>query len=432
MSLIYDNLAIEKGQLVFAGHRVSALAKEYATPLMLVDEERIRSRCRTYKKAMEDYLPAGSHPMYASKALSIRQIYRIMAQEGMGVDVVSRGELHTAVSAGFPMENACFHGNSKTDGDIEYAMDNGIGCFVCDGEDELTAVNRLAGRRGIRQKVLLRLSPGIDPHTHEKISTGRVDCKFGTAIETGQAEKLVGYALSLENISLMGYHCHIGSQIFDPAPFFDGAEIMLRFAAAMEKKYGYLPQQLDLGGGMGVPYVAGDAAVDYAENIRRIGLHVDALCKELGIQPPAIVMEPGRSIVADAGITVYEVTAIKEIPGFKNYVAVNGGMADNPRYALYGADYTVLPVADMNRKADFLCTVAGSCCESGDLLQEDVYLPRMQRGELLAVLTTGAYNYSMASNYNRIPRPPVVMVGKDGPYVAVRRETLEDLTRYDL
>ena len=432
MSFLYDNLTAPTGNLFFAGQDVTALAKEYGTPLMLVDEQRIRNRCREYITAMEDYLPAGSHPMYASKALSIRQIYRIMAQENMGVDVVSRGEIYTAFSAGFPMEKACFHGNSKTDADIAFAMEKGVGMLVCDGEDELTAINRLAAQRGIRQKVLLRLSPGIDPHTHEKISTGRVDCKFGTAIETGQAETLIGYCLGLENVQLQGYHCHIGSQIFEADPFYDAAEMMLRFVAQMEKKFGYHPAQLDLGGGMGVPYVAGDAAIDYRENIRRIGLCIQKICDRLAIQPPAIVMEPGRSIVADAGITVYEVTAIKEIPGFKNYVAVNGGMTDNPRYALYNAAYTVLPVCQPDRKGDFLCTIAGCCCESGDLIQEDVYLPRPARGDLLAVLTTGAYNYSMASNYNRVPRPPVVMIGKNGPYVAVRRETLEDLIQYDL
>ena len=432
MSLLYDNLGVQERHLTFAGFDTAQLAQQYGTPLMLLDEQRIRNRCRTYLQAMAKYLPQGSHPMYASKALSIKRIYEIMAEEGMGVDVVSRGELYTAVKAGFPMAKACFHGNSKTDGDILFAMENGIGSLVCDGMDELTAVNALAAQRGIRQKVLLRLAPGIDPHTHEKISTGRIDCKFGTAIETGQAEEFVAYCLGLSNIELVGYHCHIGSQIFEADPFYDAARMMLSFVAQIGEKYGYFPKELDLGGGMGVPYVEGETSVDYAENIRAIGICIQKLCEELGIQPPAIVMEPGRSIVADAGITLYHVTAIKEIPGFKNYVAVNGGMADNPRYALYNAAYTVLAADRMEDKTDFLCTVAGCCCESGDLLQEDVYLPEMHRGDLLAVLTTGAYNYSMASNYNRIPRPPVVVIGPNGPYTAVRRETLDDLLNCDI
>ncbi|MBR4863161.1 MAG: diaminopimelate decarboxylase [Oscillospiraceae bacterium] len=431
MSLLYDNLGVQNGHLTFCGYDTAALAQQHGTPLMLLDEQRIRNRCRAYLQAMSQYLPEGSHPMYASKALSIKRIYEIMAEEGMGVDVVSRGELYTAVKAGFPMERACFHGNSKTDEDILFAMEHGIGSFVCDGMDELAAVNTLAAGKGIRQKVLLRLAPGIDPHTHEKISTGRIDCKFGTAIETGQAEEFVRSALTMENIDMAGYHCHIGSQIFEAEPFYDAVRLMLQFVALMGEKYGYYPRELDIGGGMGVPYTKADEAIDYGENIRAIGECDQNVCRELNLQPPAIVMEPGRSIVADAGMTLYHVTAIKEIPGFKNYVAVNGGMADNPRYALYNAEYTVLAADRMEDKTDFLCTVAGCCCESGDLLQEDVCLPKMRRGDLLAVLTTGAYNYSMASNYNRIPRPPIVVIGENGPYTAVRRESLDDLLKCD-
>lgn len=431
--MLYKNLAInEAGHLTIAGFDTTDLAAQFGTPLMVMDEDMIRNRCREYISAMRDHLPAGSKPMYASKALSIKRIYEIMKEEGMGVDVVSSGELYTAVRAGFPMENACFHGNSKTDADIRFAMDHGIGCFVCDNADELDAIDAEAGRRGIRQKVILRLSPGIDPHTHEKINTGRVDCKFGVAIETGQAEELILRALSKANIDLQGYHCHIGSQIFDHAPFCDAAVMMLEFISEIKEKHGYTAQILNLGGGMAVPYTSSDGSIDYTVNIRNIGKLISEVCLRLGLQEPAIQMEPGRSIVADAGTTLYSVTTIKEIPGFKNFVAVDGGMADNPRFALYQADYTVLPASRMNDNADFVCTIAGCCCESGDLIQENVTLPRANRGDLLAVLTTGAYNYSMASNYNRLPRPPIVMLGKDGPYVAVRRETYEDLVSYDL
>ena len=431
--MIYKNLAVNAaGHLTFAGHDTAALAAQYGTPLMLMDEALVRSRCREYQQAMAEAFPAGSRPLYASKALSLKRIYEIMAEEGMGVDVVSSGELYTAVKAGFPMENAYFHGNSKTDRDIRFAMEHGIGCFVCDYTDELTAINAEAARQGIRQKVLLRLTPGIDPHTHEKINTGRIDCKFGAAIETGQAEALILYALSLENVELMGYHCHIGSQIFDHTPFCDAAVLMLRFMAEIRDKHGYCAPVLNLGGGMGVPYVESDGTIDYAANIRNIGKLIDATCAELGLPVPVILLEPGRSIVADAGMTVYTVTGTKEIPGFKNYAAVDGGMTDNPRFALYQADYTVLPAGRMNDQRDFVCTIAGSCCESGDLIQENVALPKPKRGDLVAVLTTGAYNYSMASNYNRIPRPPVVMLTDSGSYEAVRRETLEDLLDCDL
>jgi len=426
--MIYKNLSVnQQKHLVFAGHDTVDLAKEYGTPLMLMDEELIRDRCRTYMQAMRDYLPAGSVPSYASKALSIKRIYEIMREEGMHIDVVSPGELYTAVQAGYPMEDAYFHGNSKTDQDIAFAMDHGIGWFVCDNSDELLAIDRLARAREIKQKVLLRFQPGIDPHTHEKISTGKIDCKFGAAIETGQAEQLILLALSCANVDLQGYHCHIGSQIFDTEPFFDAADMMLDFAAQIEKAHGFHANYLNIGGGMGVPYIASAPAVDYAQSIRMIGQRVESACKRLGIVPPAILMEPGRSIVADAGITLYQVASIKQIPGYKNYVSVNGGMTDNPRYTLYQSDYTILLANRADEKSEFPCTVAGCCCESGDLLQENVFLPKPVRGDLLAVLTTGAYNYSMASNYNRVPRPPFVMLDGNRHYVAVRRETYADL-----
>lgn len=431
--MIYDNLSVSsEGHLTFAGFDTTELAKTYGTALQVLDEKRIRSRCREYKDAMAAYLPAGSRPLYASKALSIKRIYEIMQEENMGVDVVSSGELYTAVQAGFPMENAYFHGSSKTDEDIRFAMENRIGFFVCDNADELDAIDAEAARQGICQKVLLRLAPGIDPHTHQKINTGRVDSKFGVAIETGQAEMLVVRALAKKNIELCGYHCHVGSQLFDEELFCDSATNMLTFSAQMAKKHGYMAKLVNLGGGMGVPYTAAEPKVDYVGNIRLIGQHITYLCDRLGIIPPAILMEPGRSIVADSGITLYTVTGTKEIPGFKNYVNVDGGMTDNPRYTLYQSPYTVYNAGRMGEKADFVCTVAGRCCESGDLIQENVALPRPVRGDTLAVLTTGAYNYSMASNYNRVPRPAVVMIGENGPYIAVRRESLADLLACDM
>lgn len=431
--MLYKNLDINaQGHLTFAGYDTTDLAKQFGTAVMVMDESIIRARCREYKSAMAAFLPAGSRPLYASKALSIKRIYEIMKEEGMGVDVVSSGELHTAVKAGFPMENAFFHGNSKTDRDIRFAMENRIGYFVCDNAYELDALDAEAARQGICQKILLRLAPGIDPHTHEKINTGRIDSKFGVPVENGDAEKLVLRALEKKHVSLCGYHCHVGSQLFDPTPFCDGAVLMLQFISHMEKKHGYRAQILNMGGGMGVPYTEDDPAICYSENIARIGKLISETCAQLGLEPPSVIMEPGRSIVADAGITLYTVTSLKKIPGFKNYVAIDGGMTDNPRYTLYQSSYTVLPANNMNGSYDFECTIAGCCCESGDLIQEHVFLPEPDRGDLLAVLTTGAYNYSMASNYNRVPRPPVVMIGENGPYVAVRRESFDDLLACDL
>jgi diaminopimelate decarboxylase len=431
--MLYKNLGVnDDGHLTFAGFDTVTLAGEYGTPLMVMDENLIRGRCREYKNAMASHLPAGSKPLYASKAFAVKRIYEIMKEENMGVDVVSIGELYTAKMAGFPLENAYFHGNSKTDNDIRFAMEQGIGHFVCDNADELTAIDAEAGRQGKQQKLLLRLTPGIDPHTHEKINTGRIDCKFGAAIETGQAETLLLHALSLPNIQVEGYHCHIGSQIFEPDPFCDAAIMMLQFVADMKQKHGFEAPVLNLGGGMGVPYIESDGRIDYAAATENIGKLIFKVCADLGLNPPAILFEPGRSIVADAGITLYTVTGTKEIPGFKNFAAVDGGMSDNPRFALYQSDYTVHLANRMTDEADFCCTVAGCCCESGDLIQEDVLLPKPLRGDTLAILTTGAYNYSMASNYNRIPRPPVLMLTESGAYIAVRRETLQDLLTYDL
>lgn len=431
--MLYDNLTInDRGHLTIAGHDTTELVREYGTPLMVLDEDRVRDRCRTYVEALREHFPAGSLPLYASKALSFKEIYRLAAMEGMGIDVVSIGEIHTAHQAGFPLERAYFHGNNKTDEDIAFAMERGVGYFVCDNLDELDAIDAKAGRHGIRQKLLLRLTPGIDPHTHEKINTGRIDSKFGAAIETGQAEELVVRALSKQNVELMGYHCHIGSQIFDHTPFCDAAILMLQFVADMRDRHGFCAPVLNLGGGMGVPYTDTDPVIDYKANIEKIGKLVADTCKKLNIPAPAILMEPGRSLVADACTTLYTVGGTKVIPGFKNYVSVDGGMTDNPRYALYQAAYTVALANRMQDPADFCCTVAGRCCESGDLIQEDVAIPTPHRGDLLAVFTTGAYNYSMASNYNRVPRPAMVALSDGQHRLVIRRESLDDLTRNDV
>ena len=426
--MIYDNLKVnEKGHLVFSGFDTVELAEKYGTPAYIMDEQIIRSRCRIYKKAMSEYFGGSSMPLFASKALCFKGIYRIMAEEGMGIDVVSPGELYTAYEAGFPMERAFFHGNNKTDFDIGFAMDKGIGCFMCDNADELRMIDKLASVRGIKQKLILRVTPGIDPHTHAKISTGKVDSKFGAAIETGQAKELLELALSLENVVVLGFHCHIGSQIFDFKPFCDAAVIMIRFIAEMKEQLGYEASVLNLGGGMGVPYTAGDPCIDYGSNIKSIAELIGAECEKNGVSYPTVLMEPGRSIVADSGITLYTVGGRKEIKGFKNYASVDGGMPDNPRYTLYQSEYTILTANRMDEPADYKCTIAGRCCESGDLLAEDVLIAKPERGDIIAVLTTGAYNYSMASNYNSIPKPPVIMINGGDDYVAVRRESFEDM-----
>ena len=422
-----------EGVLTFAGYDVTQLAKEYGTPLYLMDEARIRANCRMYLQAFRDHFGPGSLPLYASKAASFKQMYRIMAEEGMGVDVVSSGELYTALSAGFPAERIYFHGNCKTDADLAYGVSQGIGFFVADNREELLALEKTAAEANVTQKILLRVTPGIDPHTYEAIATGKVDSKFGSAIETGQAESITRLALSQPHLQLEGFHCHVGSQVIEEDVFERCAVIMLEFIATMREKLGYLARQLDLGGGYGVRYLDTDPALDIPCRIGDVADVVHETCRRLSIPEPEIHMEPGRSIAADAGMTLYTVGTVKRIPGYKNYVSVDGGMSDNPRYALYRAPYTCLLADRVQEQPCMACSVVGRCCESGDIIQEHVFLPAdVRRGDTLAVCTTGAYNYSMASNYNRLPRPAIVMLREGTNYLAVRRESFADLCRNEL
>ena len=430
--MLADNIQTRDGTLYFAGHNTVQLAQKYGTPLYLMDETRIRENCRMYLRAFRRHFGENARPLYASKAASFKRMYEIMRSEGMGVDVVSAGEIHTAELAGFPMEQAYFHGNNKTDAEIQYAIEQGVGYFVADNHEELDAINRIAGALGKQQRVLLRLTPGIDPHTYEAVATGKVDSKFGAAIETGQAEALFQCARALPNVTLLGFHCHVGSQVFDEDVFERAGQIMLEFVALLRNRYGFATQQLDLGGGYGVRYCESDKQVDIEQRIGEVASSLKASAAALGIPLPTILMEPGRSIVADAGMTLYTVGTVKRIPGYKNYVSVDGGMTDNPRYALYGSAYTVYAAGRMDEPAVLHCDVVGRCCESGDIIQPKVALPDVRRGDLLAVCTTGAYNYSMASNYNRMARPPVVMLTPERDTIAVRRETLEQLTENDI
>ena len=431
--MLHTNLSVNAdGHLTLAGVDTVKMAEKYGTPLYLLDEDRVRENCRTYLTAMQEYFGGNSGPLLASKALSFKGIYRIAKEEGMRTDLVSLGEMFTAHAAGFPLSRAYFHGNNKTDADIETAMEYGVGTFVVDNREELLAIDTIASRRGIRQKILLRLSPGIDPHTQEKISTGKVDSKFGTAIETGQAEEITLLALSLPAVELCGFHCHVGSQIFEETPFTDAADIMLRFIADVKSATGFEATELNLGGGLGVRYTEDDREIDYAAAIADIAAIVREGAERTGVAMPRVILEPGRSLVAAAGATLYTVGSVKEIPGFRNYVSVDGGMPDNPRYALYQSRYTVLIADRAAEKKDYIATVAGRCCESGDLIGEGMPLQKPKRGDILAVLCTGAYNYSMASNYNRLPRPPVILVRDGKARVAVRRETYADLVDLDV
>lgn len=432
--MICKNLTVdERGILLFAGQDTVSLLRKYGSPLYLMDEDLIRERCRTYREAMKEHFGQDALPLYASKAASFKEIYRIIKEEELGIDVVSCGEIITAHEAGFPLERAYFHSNNKTDADIAYAIEKGVGYFVVDNEDELYAIEDIAAKKNHIQKILLRLTPGIDTHTYEAVNTGKVDSKFGSAIETGQAEAITALALSLSHIDLRGFHCHVGSQVFDSDTFIRSSEIMMAFIGEIRKKYGYTAKELDLGGGYGVRYLESDPELDIGANIAEVAKAVKSQAAALNLPVPAIRLEPGRSIVADSGMTLYTIGTIKKIPGYKNYISVDGGMTDNPRYALYGSEYTVVAPDRMNEKCDFSCSLVGRCCESGDIIQESITLPSsLKRGDPIGVLTTGAYNFSMASNYNRIPRPPIVMLKGGTHRIVVKRETIEDVIQNDL
>lgn len=431
--MLYSNYDVnQEGHLTLGGVDTVEMAKKYGTPLYLLDENAVRANCRTYQDAMKRYFGEGSCIHYASKALSFKGIYRIMADEGVNVDLVSLGELYTAKAAGFPLSRACLHGNNKPDSELEAAIKEGVGEFMVDSFEELESLDRIAGELGVKQHIMLRLTPNIDPHTQKAISTGQLDSKFGTPIATGQAEKLVKLALTKQNLVLDGFHSHIGSQIFEAEPYIDQAKVMFDFMAEIKEKTGYEAKKINLGGGFGVRYTDDQPTVDIAGNIAMIGVQIDTICAERGLTKPAILMEPGRSIVAAAGITLYTVGTVKDIEGYRTYVSIDGGMTDNPRYALYQSKYEVLLANKAAQEKDLTCTVAGRCCESGDLIGEGMALQTPTRGDTLAVLVTGAYNYSMASNYNRVPRPALVVVkdGKDS--LGIKRESYEDLYRNDV
>ncbi|MEA5026983.1 MAG: diaminopimelate decarboxylase [Erysipelotrichaceae bacterium] len=431
--MLTANLQINQlNHLTINGHDTLDLAKVYQTPLYILDEQQIRENCRLYRQTMTACFGPDALPLYASKASCFKQLYRIINEEGLGIDVVSDGEIQTARQAGFPLEKAYFHSNNKTDADICSAIRCKVGYFVADSREEIDAIQQYAQQNNTRQQILLRLTPGIDPHTFEAVTTGKVDSKFGSAIETGQAESLTGYALQQPNIRLMGFHCHIGSQIFDPQPYCDTVMIMTAFMANVKAKFQYETLELNLGGGFGVRYSEADQPCRITEMIRLIAAKLDEQLKFYQLKRPAIRLEPGRSIIADAGLTLYTVGSVKQLPGYKNYISIDGGMTDNPRYALYRSHYTIYNAGKMREPNSITADLVGRCCESGDIIQPAVNFPSTKRGDIIAVLTTGAYNYSMASNYNRLGRPPIVLVTKDQHYLAVKRETADDVCANDL
>lgn len=422
----------EKGHLTIGGCDTVELAKKYGTPLYVLDENVIRNTCKSYVDSFKKHYDGNGLALYASKALSCKALCEIAKEEKMGLDVVSGGELYTALKAGFPVENIHFHGNNKTYDELCFAVDSNIGKIVVDNLTELETLDKICAEKGKVQKISMRIKPGVDAHTHNFIRTGQIDSKFGFALETGEAMNAVKEAIELKNVDLCELHCHIGSQIFDIDPFVTAAEIMMDFIGAIKNETGHVVTELNLGGGFGIKYTDNDNPTAYDNYMNSVSKAVHAKAEQYGLPVPFVYIEPGRSIVGEAGITLYTVGAVKTIPDVRTYVSIDGGMCDNIRYALYQSEYTVVTANKADKEADTVVTIAGKCCESGDLIQENTKIAKAEPGDTIAVLSTGAYNYSMASNYNRIPKPPIVLVNNGTDKLIVKRESYEDLIKNDL
>ncbi len=431
--LTHDYLEINnQNHLMIGGCDTVELAKEYGTPLYVMDEKRIRENMRQYKQAFDNFYSGKGIPLYASKAFSAVGMYKLAQEEGFGVDVVSGGELYTALKAGFDASKIIFHGNNKSYDEIRMALENNVGRIVADSFYELDNLEKICSELGKKAKILIRVKPGVDAHTHEFISTGHIDCKFGFRMDTDEAIRAIEQALKSEHIEICGLHCHIGSQIFLLDPFELAAEIMMNFYAELKEKFSLSLKELNLGGGFGIKYVDGDSPINYGSYIEAVSKVVKRICEEKNLEIPFVYMEPGRSIVGDAGITLYTAGVIKDIDGARKYVSVDGGMVDNPRYMLYEAEYEAVVANRADSQPSEAITLCGKCCESGDIIIRDGIVPEIKSGDIVAVMSTGAYNYSMASNYNRLPRPAVVFVSDGESRLVVRRETYDDIIKNDV
>jgi diaminopimelate decarboxylase len=419
------------GSLVVGGCSLPDLAEEYGTPLYVYDEVALRAVCRAYQRALERHYPGEAHVAYAGKAYLNLALAQLYSQEGLNLDVVSSGELYVAQKAGFPASRIEFHGNNKTDAELQHAIRAGVGRIVVDNFRELDALQRLAAAFGKTMSVWLRLSPGVDAHTHEHRKTGLLDSKFGFPIATGAAERALSLTMASTNLELVGLHAHIGSQIGEVEPFVQTVERVLAFAGVMQESHGFRLSEFSPGGGWGIRHREEDLSVPVDRYVQAVGEATQRSCERHGLELPALIIEPGRSIVGPAGVALYRVGARKEIPGVRTYVAVDGGMADNIRPALYQAAYTAVVANKANYGAEEVVTIAGRFCESGDVLIRDVPVPHLGPGDLVAVPNAGAYCLAMASNYNLVGRPAVIMVNGGKSRLIQRRETLEDLVSRD-
>ena len=428
---LFDGMTVENGELNISGVGVSELKAQYGTPLYVYDENMLVNQCRTFINNFKSSR-FNTEVLYASKAFSCLEVLRIASREGLGVDVVSLGEIHTAYKAGYDMKRAYFHGNNKTREELQYALEVGVGTIVIDNGYEYEMINEIVRESGNTVDVLLRINTGIDAHTHEYIKTAKDDSKFGYSVYDETIYDLIADINNQSNLNFVGFHSHIGSQIFEKTSFFEAVKVVMEFTKKVQERLGLTISVLNLGGGFGVYYTDEDKPFELAEFLREYIEVVERESGNFGLDLTKVVIEPGRSLTCNAGSTLYSVGGVKKTFAGREYVFVDGGMADNPRYALYKAKYEAMLANKMNEEADTTYTVAGKCCESGDMLVMDAKLPKAEQGDLLLVSSTGAYNYSMSSNYNRLPKLPVVFVKDGTSRLVVKGETLEDLIRQDI
>jgi diaminopimelate decarboxylase len=402
------------------------LASKYGTPLYVIDEKLVRNNCRRIIKGFCSDNEQ-NRVAYAGKAFLTVAMCQLIQEEGMYLDVVSGGELYTAYKSGFPLDRIYFHGNNKTYEEINMGVELDVGRFVADNLDEIEKINEIAGKQNKMQRILLRITPGIEAHTHDYIKTGQIDSKFGFTLIEDNALNAVKRAMSLPNIKLIGLHAHIGSQIFELQPYIDEVDIMLSIMNNISIKTGCIMEELNLGGGFGIYYKEGDTPREIEEYTSAIISRGKYKARMLGMKLPRLIIEPGRSIIGNAGTTLYTVGAIKNIPDIRKYVSVDGGMTDNIRPALYNAEYECIVSNKVAGRKSETVTISGKCCESGDILMSDIKLSEIRSGDIIAVLSTGAYGYSMSSNYNKIPKAAVVMVSEGTAKVICRRQTYEDI-----
>lgn len=414
----------EKENLTIGGCDLVDLAKRYGTPLYVIDEATLRGICRDYKNAFKNY--TNIKMMYASKALCTSAIVRILDEEGFGFDTVSAGEIYTVFKSGVDMAKVLFNGNNKSEKEIELALECNVGRFSVDNFYEAELLNKISEEKGKKADILLRITPGIECHTHDYIQTGQIDSKFG--FDLSQVDDIVGLIINkYKNLNLRGLHAHIGSQIFETQSYYDEVEILVKEIARIKAKFGLNLDEINIGGGLGVKYTD-------ADNPPSVDVLADAVTGALdkfAVEAKTIYIEPGRSIISTSGVTLYTVGSSKQVPNGRKYVAVDGGMADNPRPSMYQAKYTAQVANKIKFNETEKVTIAGRYCESGDILIEEIELPKLEAGDILCVYNTGAYNYSMASNYNRVEKPAMVLVNNSLSDIIVYRETLDNLISHD-